>query len=113
MLKDRFVLVESILSCLAALRVFIRSRGVTALEILALRQQLAVLKRQRPRPSLNTCDRLFWTTLRRIWSRWTEVLILVKLKPRSGGIALVSASIGVGAPDPAAVGLRSTKRCVW
>jgi hypothetical protein len=26
-----------------------------------------VLQRQRPRPSLNTCDRLFWTTLRRIW----------------------------------------------
>lgn len=76
--KDRFVLVESILSCLVALRAFLRSRSDTALEILALRQQVAVLKRQRPRPSLNTCDRLFWTTLRYIWSRWTEALILVE-----------------------------------
>jgi len=27
---------------------------------------------------LNCFDRLFWTTLRRIWSRWTDVLVLVK-----------------------------------
>jgi len=44
-----------------------------ALEILALRQQLAVLKRQRPRP-LNAGDRLFWATLRCIWPRWADVL---------------------------------------
>jgi hypothetical protein len=30
-------------------------------------QQVAVLKRQPPRPKLNTFDRLFWTTLRRVW----------------------------------------------
>src|SRR5690242_12210027 len=50
----------------------------TALEILALRQQVAVLKRKRPRPPLNSVDRLFWTTLRRIWSRWADVLVIVK-----------------------------------
>ena len=44
-------LVEFILALLAALRVFFRSRGHTALEILALRQQVAVLKRKRPRPN--------------------------------------------------------------
>jgi hypothetical protein len=27
---------------------------------------------------LNPWDRLFWTTLRRVWSRWTDVLIVVK-----------------------------------
>src|SRR5215469_6031196 len=48
------------------------------LEILSLRQQLAVLKRQRPRPPLDSGDRLFWTTLRRFWSRWTDVLLIVK-----------------------------------
>ena len=34
------------------------------LEILALRQQVAVLKRKRPRPELSRVDRLFWTALR-------------------------------------------------
>jgi hypothetical protein len=69
---------EFILSILAAIRVFLRSRGDTALEVLALRQQVTVLKRKRPRPPLHSFDRLFWTTLRRIWSRWTDVLIIVK-----------------------------------
>jgi putative transposase len=69
---------EIILSFLVAIRVFFRSRSDTALEVLALRQQLAVLKRKRPRPELNSLDRLFWTTLRQCWSRWTDVLVIVK-----------------------------------
>jgi hypothetical protein len=48
------------------------------LSILALRQQVAVLKRKRPRPTLNSLDRFFWTTLRRFWSIWTDVLVIVK-----------------------------------
>jgi hypothetical protein len=27
---------------------------------------------------LNSVDRLFWTSLRRIWSRWADVLVIVK-----------------------------------
>ena len=77
MLKGMFV-PEILLSLLAAIRVFFRSRSDTALEVLALRQQVAVLKRKRPRPKLNSWDRLFWTTLRRCWSRWPDVLVLVK-----------------------------------
>ena len=69
---------EFILSLLAAIRVFFRSRSDTALEVLALRQQVAVLKRRRPRPTLRHLDRLFWTTLRRFWSRWADVLVIVK-----------------------------------
>jgi hypothetical protein len=69
---------EFILSLLAVVRVFLRSRTDTAVEILALRQQVAVLKRKRPRPPLNSVDRLFWTTLRRFWSRWRDVLVIVK-----------------------------------
>jgi len=65
-------------SFLVVMRVFWRSRSDTALEVLALRQQVAVLKRKRPRPRLNSWDRLFWTALRQCWSRWTEVLVLVK-----------------------------------
>ena len=69
---------ESILAFLAAFRVFFRSRSDTALEILALRQQLAVFKRKRPRPQLTRLDRLFWTTLRRCWSRWADALLIVQ-----------------------------------
>jgi len=69
---------QFLFACLAMLRVFFLSRQETALEILALRQQVAVLKRKRPRPQLNPWDRLFWTTLRQVWSRWAEVLIIVK-----------------------------------
>ena len=66
-------------SILAAVRVFLRSRSDTALEILALRQQVAVLKRKRPRPPFEPClDRLFWVALQRLWSRWTDVLVIVK-----------------------------------
>src|SRR5947207_1109016 len=57
---------------------FFRSRTDTALEVLALRQQVAVLKRKRPRPALNSLDRFFWTSLRHLWSRWTDVLVIVK-----------------------------------
>jgi hypothetical protein len=45
-------MLEFLFSVLAALRVFVCSRSDTALEVLALRQQVAVLKRQRPRPTL-------------------------------------------------------------
>ena len=71
-------MLQFILSILAVIRSFFRSRSDTALEILALRQQLAVFKRKRPRPPLRSLDRLFWTLLRRCWSRWADVLIIVK-----------------------------------
>ena len=50
---------EFILTMLAVVRVFCQSRSDTAIEVLALRQQVAVLKRKRPRPVLNSWDRLF------------------------------------------------------
>ncbi len=71
-------MVEFTLALLGALRVFFRSRHDNAIEILALRQQISVLKRKRPRPRLNQLDRLFWTTLRRVWPRWADVLVIVK-----------------------------------
>ncbi len=71
-------MLEFLFSVLAALRVFVCSRSDTALEVLALRQQVAVLKRQRPRPTLTRLDRFFWTTLRHLWPRWSDVLLIVK-----------------------------------
>lgn len=63
---------------LAYLRAFFRSRNNLALEILALRQQLGVLERKRPRPRLGIPDRIFWVLLRQLWSGWNGVLVIVK-----------------------------------
>src|SRR5438067_1655986 len=71
-------MLDFVLAVLAGLRAFFRSRADLALEILALRRQVAVFKRKRPRPSLNSSDRLFWALLRRVWSGWKSVLIVVK-----------------------------------
>jgi len=67
-----------LLSLFAAVGVYFRSRTDTALELLALRQQLAVLKRRRPRPPLSRLDRLFWIALQDSWARWKDVLVIVK-----------------------------------
>jgi transposase InsO family protein len=57
---------------------FLRSRHDLGLEILALRQQVAVFQRRYPRARLKLRDRLFWVALSSIWNRWTEALIVVK-----------------------------------
>src|SRR4030095_4821612 len=49
-----------------------------ALENLALRQQLAILKQTEKRPAISTKDRLFWVWLSRIWSEWRAHLLIVK-----------------------------------
>ena len=55
---NREFMTEFVLALLGALRVFFRARRDTALGILALRHQVVVLKRKRPRPPLNSVDRL-------------------------------------------------------
>ena len=57
---------------------FFRSRCDLSLENLALRQQLAVLRRRRPQPRFSVPERLFWVTLRRFWRGWKRALILVQ-----------------------------------
>ena len=57
---------------------FLRSRHDLGLELAALRQQLAVLKRKNPRPRLERFDHLFWLALRQVWYRWADVLLIVK-----------------------------------
>ena len=63
---------------MAGVAVFFRSRSDAALEVFALRQQVAGLGRKRPRPVLNSFDRLFWAAPRHGWSRWADVLVIVK-----------------------------------
>ena len=57
---------------------FFSSRRDLLLENLALRQQLAVLKRRHSHPRLAVTDRLFWVMLRQFWSGWRQALILVQ-----------------------------------
>src|SRR5262245_48719508 len=63
---------------LTGLSSFFRSRYNLGLEILALRQQLGILKRKHPRPRLRIQDRIFWILLRRLWPGWSSVLVIVK-----------------------------------
>ena len=53
-------------------------RAALHTEILALRQQVAVLKRQRPRPSLRKADRVFWVILSCLWPGWRHALVIVR-----------------------------------
>lgn len=71
---------DLLLALAAAGRVFFCSRADTALEVLALRQQVAMLKRKHPRPALNRLDRVLWMWLRQFWPRWTDAPIIVKLE---------------------------------
>ena len=54
------------------------SRATLQLENVALRQQVAVLKRERPRPRLHPLDRVFWVLLFHLWPRWKDALVIVK-----------------------------------
>ena len=58
----------SILSAVVSLFAFrFRSRASLEIELIAVRHQLAVLRRQRPgRPQLSSLDRLLWMWLYRI-----------------------------------------------
>jgi putative transposase len=59
------------------IRAALRERRDLALENLALRQQLGVLKRRKGVPRLKRKDRLFWVVLSRIWAPWRQALHLV------------------------------------
>ena len=70
----------TILSALVSLLSFrLRSRASLELELVALRHQVAVLRRQRKgRFSLSSTDRLLWVWLYRIWPQALNVMVLVK-----------------------------------
>ena len=72
------VMLALFLSLIGALRSALRTQANLALENLALRQQLANLRRTSGRPHLRMADRAFWIGLSRLWSRWSDVLVVVK-----------------------------------
>jgi hypothetical protein len=55
----------------------LRARRELLFENLSLRQQLATLV-QKDRPRIRTADRVFWVILRRLWSGWSDALIIVE-----------------------------------
>ena len=60
------------------LRAFIMGRAAAAVENLALRQQVAVLKQSVKRPKLRPRDRMFWVLLSRLWGNWRSALAIVQ-----------------------------------
>src|SRR5215831_13466441 len=71
-------MIRFLLAFLSWFGAFFRSRHDLGLQLLALRQQVGVLKRKNPRPRLSLWDRLFWLGLHRCWSKWASVLAIVK-----------------------------------
>lgn len=71
-------MLDLLYAVLATARSSLRSQRELAVENLALRQQLAVLKRTTKRPKLTNGDRAFWVALSRLWAGWQHALILVK-----------------------------------
>jgi putative transposase len=68
-----------LLILLLSLRTWARSRAALQLEILALRHQLQVLQRTRPRRlRLAKADRWLWSLLSRNWTGWRRALVIVK-----------------------------------
>jgi len=64
---------------LDALASMFKTSAELRLENLALRQQLGVLRRSAPkRLRLTNADRAFWVSIKRVWSRWDQVLMIVK-----------------------------------
>ena len=63
---------------LVVVRAALLSRARLAVENLALRQQVAVLRRSVKRSRLRRRDRLFWAWLSRVWSEWRSTLVTVK-----------------------------------
>ncbi len=79
---------------------FVASRARLAVENLALRQQLVVYKRKRPRPSLRNRDRLFWARGLGIGD--------CGLRIRRPSSKVTSPSMGSWWPTPFAVGCTMT-----
>jgi hypothetical protein len=67
-----------LLSIFRFARLLLSGHQAIAIENAALRLQLAAFQRKRKRPVLTTFDRVFWITLRRLWSGWRQPLVYVK-----------------------------------
>src|SRR5262245_30578463 len=68
-----------LVSLLLTVHASVRTRAALQLEILALRHQLQVLARSRPRRvRLTRTDRLLWIWISHMWHDWRTALVVVK-----------------------------------
>jgi hypothetical protein len=71
--------INRLLIVVNALRSVLKTSAELRLENVALRHQLGVLRRSAPkRLKMTATDRLVWVLLRRLWSDWKTVLVIVK-----------------------------------
>src|ERR1700730_3427600 len=70
----------AILSAVVSIFAFrFRGRASLEIELISLRHQVTVLRRQRPgRLQLSSLDRLLWVWLYRIWPQIIDAMVLVK-----------------------------------
>ena len=73
-----FAMLNAIVVSIRFILLILAGQKQVALENAALRQQLAVFKRNVPRPKVNNRDRLFWIGLYMIWQGWQSALIFVQ-----------------------------------
>jgi hypothetical protein len=78
-LRQVFSLVLGALHLLTvAMATTFKSRTALQVENIALRHQLAVLRRSVKRPKLTSADRLLWAWLCEAWSDWRSFLMVVQ-----------------------------------
>src|SRR5262245_7189981 len=72
-------MISVLVSLVVSFGSWLRSRAALQLELIALRHQLQVLNRSRPRRvPLATADRCLWAWLSRAWPAWRTALVIVK-----------------------------------
>jgi putative transposase len=86
-----------LISALATLKGLIRSRVALHLEVLALRHQVQIVQRSRPRRlRLAKVDRYLWAWLARAWGDWRTAVVIVKPETVIAWSAKASACSGHG-----------------
>ena len=71
-------MLEALSLVVSLIKSSLKSQAELALKNLALRQQLAILKRERSHARLRRRDLLFWVSLSAILQRWRELFIVAK-----------------------------------
>ena len=77
-IERRWSAMSLVLALLGAARAALRTHTNLALENLALRQQLALLRHRSKRPRFGRLDRAFWVWLSRRWAGWRKALYVVR-----------------------------------
>src|SRR6266478_4755477 len=77
-IERRWSAMSLVLALLGAARAALRTYTDLALENLALRQQLALLRHRSKRPRFGRLDRAFWMWLSKRWAGWRKALHVVR-----------------------------------